>query len=945
MIIDVVCYDETIRKDKLIAELGQHIVTQFRYLLTFKGLKTLEHLHSKLIHSLLVLIFLLIGSLQVNATHNRAGEITYEQIGELTIRAKITTFTRTSSFGADRDSLEISWGDGQIEWLQRVNGDGEELPNDIKRNEYVGEHTYPTRGSFKLSTTDPNRIGGILNIDFPNSVNIQFYLETTFTLLDPRFQGVNNSAELLQPPIDFACVGQVFVHNPNAYDRDGDSLSYQLITPFQEEGLEVPNYQLPDLIGAGPDNKVTLDPLTGDFRWDAPPVQGEFNITYRINEYRNGVLINSIIRDMQVLVRACPDMNNPPSLESIEEICVVAGEKISIDILGRDIDSMEILTITALGGPFELDESPAIFSVIPPIANSQARATFEWQTICDHVAEEYYQIVVKVTDELTRPMSALATLKTIRIKVTGPAPTGPAAIKENDLVTITWDNPYACGQSNTFQGFSVWRREGGEDVVLDTCRGGLEGTGYEKVVFLTDEEELGRYIAQDAELERGKIFCYRVVAEFALLTASGSLFNRTASLPSEEVCVRTSGEEPLITNVTVDITDQNTGQITVIWLPPVVELIDTTELVGPYNINAYESMDEAGAAFMATPFATFEATSISALDDTIAMRQDLNTSESPYSYRLDFVSGVGAAAFIAPSSVASSVYLNTAGTDEAVNLSWSENVPWNNFNYNIYQLSPNGDLQFIDSTTDQSYKITGLVNGEESCFVIESEGRYRLAGVKEPLINYSNRSCATPRDNQAPCSPIIDISSVCDQEVISSDRLINTVIWSTCDEDDLEGYRIYFKPNVDDEVTLLAEVGEAALSYEHVLSDNIAGCYVVRSYDSSGNESDIIDEMCIDNCPNYVLPNAFTPNSDQSNDLFTPRVNLFIDRVVFEVFNRWGQKVWETNDPELNWDGTNFANKELSEGTYYYKCQVFEKRVSGIELNAEVLRGSLQLLR
>ena len=54
----------------------------------------------------------------VYATHNRAGEITYEQIGDLTIRVTITTYTKTSSFSADRDSLEIFWGDSTSMMLE-----------------------------------------------------------------------------------------------------------------------------------------------------------------------------------------------------------------------------------------------------------------------------------------------------------------------------------------------------------------------------------------------------------------------------------------------------------------------------------------------------------------------------------------------------------------------------------------------------------------------------------------------------------------------------------------------------------------------------------------------------------------------------------------------------------------------------------------------------------
>jgi len=258
--------------------------------------------------TLLLFCFVIVEELA--ATHNRAGEITYIQIDAVTIEATITTYTRTSSFSVDRDSLEMFWGDGTSSIIDRT--EVAELDNDIRFSRYTARHTYPSRGTYTMSMVDPNRIAGILNIDFPNSVDIQFYIETTFTLLDQRFEGPNSSVILLQPPIDFACPDQPFTYSPNAFDPDGDSISFELITPFQMEGVEVPNYNLPNEIRPGDDNNIFLDPITGDFLWDSPKIQGEFNITYLIREYRNGVLINSMVRDMQILVRSCPDSNSPP---------------------------------------------------------------------------------------------------------------------------------------------------------------------------------------------------------------------------------------------------------------------------------------------------------------------------------------------------------------------------------------------------------------------------------------------------------------------------------------------------------------------------------------------------------------------------------------------------------------------------------------------------------
>ena len=203
--------------------------------------------------------FLLIAfSTSIWSTHNRAGEITYEQIGDQTIRVTITTYTKTSSTAADRDSLEIMWGDGSGEFVLRSNGNGRPLENDIKVNFYIAEHTYPGRATYTISMMDPNRVASILNVNFPNSVNVPFYIETTFTLLNPQFQGANNSVILLQPPIDFACVGQPFVHNPNAFDSDGDSIAYEFTIPRFDRDSDVPDYRFPDDIQGGPENQINL---------------------------------------------------------------------------------------------------------------------------------------------------------------------------------------------------------------------------------------------------------------------------------------------------------------------------------------------------------------------------------------------------------------------------------------------------------------------------------------------------------------------------------------------------------------------------------------------------------------------------------------------------------------------------------------------------------------
>jgi gliding motility-associated-like protein len=66
--------------------------------------------------------------------------------------------------------------------------------------------------------------------------------------------------------------------------------------------------------------------------------------------------------------------------------------------------------------------------------------------------------------------------------------------------------------------------------------------------------------------------------------------------------------------------------------------------------------------------------------------------------------------------------------------------------------------------------------------------------------------------------------------------------------------------------------------------------------------------------PNIFIPNAFTPNGDGHNDVLYVRSNI-LESLEFAVYNRWGQKVFETTDQSTGWDGT-FKGKLLTPDTY-----------------------------
>jgi gliding motility-associated-like protein len=69
------------------------------------------------------------------------------------------------------------------------------------------------------------------------------------------------------------------------------------------------------------------------------------------------------------------------------------------------------------------------------------------------------------------------------------------------------------------------------------------------------------------------------------------------------------------------------------------------------------------------------------------------------------------------------------------------------------------------------------------------------------------------------------------------------------------------------------------------------------------------------------LPNAFTPNDNNLNDVFKPEgIFLGITDYSFQVYNRWGELLFSSTDPEIGWDGK-MANKTVQQGMYIYQIR------------------------
>ena len=897
-----------------------------------------------ILRNLLFTLLFVFSAVLAYSTHNRAGEITYRQLSPLTIEATVTTYTKASSTGADRDTILLNWGDGTMEFISRTNGNGNGIiipGEDIKVNTYVQQHTYPANGRYTIGFQDPNRVNNIQNVNFPNSVDIPFYVQTTLTLIESQFQGPNNSVILLQPPIDFACAGKPFLHNPNAFDPDGDSLTYALVTPLQDVGMPVPRYVRPDLVFPSPGNTLSINEMTGDVLWDSPPNAGEYNIAIRINEYRDGVLLNSVIRDMQILVIVCDD--TPPVIEVAQELCVIAGEVINIPVTVTDVDSEQQVRISATGGPFIQDFSPAVLDGTFDYQDSPLTRNFIWETKCEHISDQFYTVVFRGQDDSRAGTSGNAVLSNLRIKVLGPPPEDLQSTLDPDAETINinWNQPYACENTlnDFFIGFRVYRRIGPNSFELDSCENGLDNRGYDVVRQRTTTTLNGRYSFTDTDVTEGRIYCYRVTATFADQTSTGQPFNIVESIPSDEICMQLRQDVPLLTKASVIQTDSNNGEIDVKWVKPRIADFDTITFPGPYRYRLLRSED--GISYdeifdIETPF-------LGPDNELGFLDQGLDTENIRYDYQVDFeTQGLPYSSSIPASNVMAEI----VSSDRTQVISANFDVPWNNFTY-ILEEQVGNDFQLLDQGTMPLFTVTDLENDIENCYRIEALGTYRLGHTPDTLFNFSQIVCGVPIDSIGPCPPIVFVDNPCNRtsEIGQEVEFINVVTWLddlSCLVGDLSFFRVYFSVDSTSELILLTEISDKVFS--HIPDQGINGCYRVAAVDTIGNEGPLSDPICVPNCPIYMLPNTFTPNSDGTNDAFVPRENRFVSSVDFTVFNRWGNELFHTADPQLNWNGRDQNDEEVPSGVYYYVCTVFENSGAGV-VEYVTLEGHIQIFR
>lgn len=258
-------------------------------------------------------------------------------------------------------------------------------------------------------------------------------------------------------------------------------------------------------------------------------------------------------------------------------------------------------------------------------------------------------------------------------------------------------------------------------------------------------------------------------------------------------------------------------------------------------------------------------------------------------------------------------------------------------------LLPTDTVEIQRTTSEQFFVWNGVTYTEDGIYVQYFNNRYGCDSIVILTLTFNDGVDPNLELPEVTISP--DCQDVEFSWVFSSDSAANAAAH----------YYVYFKPTLAGTFTCIDSFYSTDICYPEpciydisaIGSQVLVGCYAMCVSDSNYNHTDLSDSVCMDvfDCLDYRLPNVFTPNGDGINDLFTPFMPYSgVTKVETEIYNRWGKRVFRTEDPDILWDGTVEPTQQpASDGVYYYGCRLYVNTLAGEVYY--LLNGSVTLIR
>jgi len=206
--------------------------------------------------------------------------------------------------------------------------------------------------------------------------------------------------------------------------------------------------------------------------------------------------------------------------------------------------------------------------------------------------------------------------------------------------------------------------------------------------------------------------------------------------------------------------------------------------------------------------------------------------------------------------------------------------------------------------------------------------------IANPTASPISTTTYTVTISNGPCSAIdstivivssIPVATLCCDTTINlggSASLVTTPVSN--------GYRYIWSPTTD---------VSCATCPDPTISPKVTGTYFLTITDSGGCKSgDSVTITVIEKCGYVFVPTGFSPNGDGHNDVLYVTAECVTD-YYFAVYDRWGNKVFESNDISMGWDGT-YKGKPMNPGNYIYYLNT--SLVTGQEIKK---KGDVLLVR
>jgi gliding motility-associated-like protein len=378
------------------------------------------------ITQLIVFILLFAGlfSNSVFATHVQGGNLTYTCLGGNQYEVTLALYRDCAGVSAPTSvsirRKSVSCNINTTFTLNKIAGTGIEVspicPNShttctggslpgVQEYLYKGVVTLPPCSDWVLSFVLNARNNAITTITNPGGQDM--YIEATLNNL--AFP-CNNSPQFTNKPVPFICVGQTYCFNNGSNDVDGDSLSYSLVTPHTSATTFVTytgGYSASQPMASNP--AATFNPQTGDMCVKPTMLQVTV-LAMLVKEWRNGVLVGSIMRDIQIRTVTCT--NNNPSLNGINNtgvysINACAGVPLTLNIPSFDVDGSQNVTLTwnsgitgAIFNPGTGTRPTGVFSWTPTLADVDPTPHCFTVTVkdnaCPFLGNQSYSFCIKV---------------------------------------------------------------------------------------------------------------------------------------------------------------------------------------------------------------------------------------------------------------------------------------------------------------------------------------------------------------------------------------------------------------------------------------------------------------------------------------------------------------------------------------------------------------------